>query len=123
MNKLEVFDPPMCCSSGVCGPRVDPVLPRFAADIAWLKERGVEVHRYNLSQQPHAFAANPEVARALEKGTEVLPIIAIDGRIVSTGGYPSRADLALHLGIAADIPVLAVNGKGSGGCAPGSGCC
>jgi len=21
--KLEVFDPPMCCSSGVCGPNVD----------------------------------------------------------------------------------------------------
>lgn len=27
--KIEVFDPPMCCSSGVCGPAVDPVFPRF----------------------------------------------------------------------------------------------
>jgi hypothetical protein len=31
MPHLDVFDPPLCCPAGVCGPRVDPVLPRFAA--------------------------------------------------------------------------------------------
>ena len=31
MTHLQVFDPPMCCSTGVCGPQVDPELPRFAA--------------------------------------------------------------------------------------------
>jgi len=39
--KIEVYDPPMCCSTGVCGPAIDPVLPRFAADLEWLKGRGV----------------------------------------------------------------------------------
>lgn len=30
MTKLQVFDPPMCCSSGVCGLQMDPFPPRFA---------------------------------------------------------------------------------------------
>jgi len=68
MKKLEVFDPPMCCSSGVCGPEVDPVLPRFAADLQWLAAQGVSVERYNLSQQPQAFVANPLVKAALREG-------------------------------------------------------
>ena len=67
MKKLEVFDPPMCCSSGVCGPEVDPVLPRFAADLQWLAGQGVSVERYNLSQQPQAFVANPLVKAALRE--------------------------------------------------------
>ena len=41
MTKLAVYDPPMCCSTGVCGPAVDPVLPRVAADLDWLKRQGV----------------------------------------------------------------------------------
>jgi len=57
-TKIEVYDPPMCCSSGVCGPRVDPVLPRFAGDLKWLQEQGIEVARHNLAQQPLAFANN-----------------------------------------------------------------
>ncbi len=50
--RVQIFDPSMCCSTGVCGPVVDPGLARFASDVKWLKEEGVEVERYNLSQQP-----------------------------------------------------------------------
>jgi len=57
-TKIEVYDPPMCCSSGVCGPSVAPALPRFAGDLKWLKAQGVEVARHNLAQQPLAFANN-----------------------------------------------------------------
>jgi len=31
--KIQVLDPPRCCSTGVCGPNVDPELVRFAADL------------------------------------------------------------------------------------------
>src|SRR5579883_1397331 len=48
-TSVLVYDPPMCCSTGACGPDVDPVLVRFAADLAWLQEQGVAVQRYNLS--------------------------------------------------------------------------
>ena len=30
MSKLEIFDPAMCCSTGVCGPSVDPELLRVS---------------------------------------------------------------------------------------------
>ena len=65
MSRLEVFDPPLCCSTGVCGPEVDPELPRFAGDLAWLSRSGVEVVRFNLAQQPEAFARNPLAIRVL----------------------------------------------------------
>ncbi len=113
--KLEVFDPAMCCSSGVCGPDVDPALVAFAADLKWLAERGVEVRRYNLGQEPQAFAANPAVVREMEAGIERLPVLVLDGRVIATGAYLSRDQLARKLGIAAPAA--------SGCCAPGSGCC
>jgi AhpD family alkylhydroperoxidase len=100
--KLQVYDPPLCCSSGVCGPAVDPVLPRFAADLEWLKEQGVEVARYNLAQQPGAFVANPAVQKALEEdGNEGLPLLVVGGAVVSRGAYPTREELAEHAGLGA----------------------
>lgn len=103
MKKLEVFDPPMCCSSGVCGPKVDPVLPRFAGDLEWIKTQGVHVMRYNLAQQPMMFAENATVKEALEKeDVGCLPLILVDGKIVSRSVYPAREALAalldIHLG-------------------------
>ncbi|MEX2621006.1 MAG: arsenic metallochaperone ArsD family protein, partial [Egibacteraceae bacterium] len=56
MVTVEVFDPAMCCSTGVCGPSVDPALARFASDLDWLGEQGAQVRRYNLGQEPGAFA-------------------------------------------------------------------
>ena len=89
MTKLAIYDPPMCCSTGVCGPAVDPVLPRITADLDWLKRQGVQVERYNLAQQPQAFASNPTVMAALrEHGNDCLPLILVDGRVVSRGTYP-----------------------------------
>jgi arsenite methyltransferase len=100
MKKLEVFDPPMCCSTGVCGPKVDPVLVRFSADLHWLVNQGIAVERYNLSQQPQAFAANAAVKAALsEHGNTCLPLILLDGAAVSRGSYPTRQELARMAGV------------------------
>jgi hypothetical protein len=98
--KLEVFDPPMCCSTGVCGAEIDPVLPRFAADLEWLKTQGVNVERYNLAQQPGVFVANESVKAALhEEGNGCRPLILVDGRIISRAAYPDRAALAGYVGV------------------------
>ncbi len=103
MKKVEIFDPPMCCSTGVCGPKVDPVLVRFAADLHWLANQKVAVERYNLAQQPQAFAASPVVKSALkDHGNECLPLILLDGAIVSEGSYPTREELARLAGVEAD---------------------
>ena len=105
MKKLEVFDPPMCCSTGVCGPNPDPVLPRFAADLQWLARQGVAVERHNLAQEPQAFAANETVKAALAKyGNDCLPLILVNEAIVSRGSYPARKELARLAGLPDEEP-------------------
>ena len=100
MPKLEVYDPPMCCSTGVCGPSVDKILVRFAADLDWLKRRGLYVERFNLSQRPDAFVKNPVVKEAMDSdGSSCLPLAVVDGREVARGRYPSREELAEYLGL------------------------
>lgn len=100
MTKIEIFDPPMCCSTGVCGPSVDPVLVRFSADLDWLKSKGITVERYNLAQQPGEFAANKEVRTALTlAGNACLPLIIVNGTVASRGAYPDRQALAAFAGL------------------------
>ena len=140
MANLQVFDPPMCCSTGVCGPKVDPKLTRFAADVNWLKSQGVRVERFNLAQEPGAFAKNPVVKEMLtQAGAGCLPLLLVDGDVVSQGVYPSREELTAFTGIAAQQPAgrtrtsffdqLTAGGRRSfpqdneGGCCGGSGCC
>jgi arsenite methyltransferase len=100
MIKLEVFDPAMCCSTGVCGPTVDPALPRFSADLEWLKSKGVQVRRYNLAQEVGAFVSNPTVKTILNsEGTKCLPLVLVDGVVVSQAIYPDRKVLAGFVGL------------------------
>lgn len=100
MHKLEVFDPPMCCSTGVCGPNVDPKLVRFAADLEWLKSKDIEINRTNLAQEPGAFVHNPSLKKALNAhGMKCLPLLVLDGQIISTGSYPSREELSRYTGV------------------------
>lgn len=66
MKTLTVFDPAMCCSTGVCGSDVDQVLVDFSADVQWLKGRGVQIERFNLAQQPMSFVQNEKVKSFLE---------------------------------------------------------
>lgn len=102
-----VFDPAMCCSTGVCGPSVDPQLARFSADLAWLAERGASVERFNLAQQPSAFVQHPVVSEALQtKGEAALPLILVDGVVKSTGTYASREQLAAWAGVAPPAPTI-----------------
>ena len=122
MTKLEVYDPAMCCSTGVCGPDVDSALVAFAADLNWVAEQGIAVQRYNLGTEPQAFAANPAVIKEMEAGMDRLPIIALDGHIIATGVYLSREQLAAKLGLAVK-PRLTVKSDGSSCCSPKSGCC
>ncbi len=93
MKTLAVFDPAISY--------FDPALVRFAADLKWIEKYGVIVSRHNFGKEPQAFAANPAVAKEMEAGMDRLPVIMVDGHIVSTGMYPSREQLAQKLGIAA----------------------
>lgn len=120
---VQVFDKPMCCSTGICGAQVDQTLVRFAGDLDWLRRQGVQVERFNLSQQPRDFADQPDVRAALQtKGVDALPIIRVDGRIVCQGTYPSRELLASWSHVAS-APEVALPVTAASCCQPGSGCC
>lgn len=116
---IRVFDPAMCCSTGVCGPSVDPELARFAADVEWLTRQGVSVERFNLSQQPAVFAATPAVKEALARGTEVLPLVLVGDRVAVEGAYPSRETLAALAGLV--VKKLEVAPAAGGCCGPSTG--
>ena len=118
--KLQVYDPPMCCSSGVCGPSVDTQLVRFSSDLNWLKTQNVEVERYNLSSHPGAFASQDSVKKALEaEGSECLPLILVNGSIVSKGVYPSREILMGFLDPESEGMASAKENAGTGLKVPG----
>ncbi len=98
--KIDIYDPAMCCSSGLCGPAIDPVLVKVNDAIMALKKQGVEVERFNLAQQPKNFIANKTVADLLQKnGKKVLPITFVNDQVFKTGEYPSYEDLCIALGI------------------------
>lgn len=133
--RVEIFDRPLCCETGVCGPEVDPVLPQFASDVDWLKSQGIEVARYNLAHQPMEFAnTRPVQQRLQEVGADVLPILLIEGDIVSEGYYPTRQALADWAGLhfepsqmdqsqLTSLPLLSDEADNEGGCCSGPGCC
>lgn len=117
MISVRVFDPAMCCSTGICGPSVEPRLARFAADLDWLRSQGVAVERFNLSQQPSAFADDAAVKSALEtKGEAGLPLVKVNGEVKSSGTYPSRDELAAWAGVVVPAPEL--NASVAGCCGP-----
>ncbi len=120
MTTLTVYDPPLCCSTGVCGADVDQRLVNFAADVDWLKSRGAEVRRINLSQEPMEFVSNPAIKALMDDaGSDGLPAIVVAGDVVSTARYPARGELAEWAGLSGapgnEVPVL-----GQEGCCGGS---
>ncbi len=95
MKTIQVYDPPMCCSTGLCGTEIDPALVSFAALLTQLGQKGVKVERYNLGQQPMAFVQNPTVKALLDKeGVEVLPLIFVDGEVRVKGRYLTDTERA-----------------------------
>lgn len=130
MQMIKVFESPLCCNTGVCGTDVDQRLVDFAADAAWLKERGGTVVRANLASDPAAFAADERAKEFMQvAGIEGLPLVVVGGTTVLTGRYPDRTELARYAGLVAhdDLGLIAAGaprgGTGADGCCAGGGCC
>ncbi len=139
-GSLKVYDPPMCCSTGVCGTNVSEELVEFAGMLKKVEAQGIEVHRFNLSQEPQAFAENKAVRETMaELGHEALPLVYVDDELAVSGRYPDPKELFDLLGIdetmdTADAGKKTIQGAGvisltdnvgssSGECCPGGGCC
>jgi len=110
MRSIQVFDPSLCCSTGVCGVDVDQQLVDFSVDADWAKRNGLTIERLNLSQQPLDFAQNAAVRGILERsGEEALPVVLVDGQVALTGRYPTRSELARWAGLPEPSKVVDVS--------------
>ncbi|MDF2879410.1 MAG: arsenical resistance operon transcriptional repressor ArsD, partial [Clostridia bacterium] len=83
MKKMIIFEPAMCCSTGVCGPGVDPELLRVSSILSNLKNKDIIVERYNLSSNPQIFVDNKVINEVLMKdGVDTLPVVVLEGEVV-----------------------------------------
>ena len=89
MHLIQIYDPALCCSTGVCGVEVDQSLVTFASDVEWAIRQGANVQRFNLAHEPQAFAEQSAVRDFLQRsGQGSLPLTLVDGEIVMAGRYP-----------------------------------
>ncbi|MDD3391990.1 MAG: arsenite efflux transporter metallochaperone ArsD [Bacilli bacterium] len=123
MKKMKIYEPAMCCSTGVCGVGVDSELLRISTVLNNLTKNGVIVDRYNLSTTPQEFVNNKKVSDFLNtKGVKRLPIIILDGEIVIEGRYPSNEEISELL----DVPMsnfTKVESSNNNSCCSGGRCC
>lgn len=118
MKKIEIFDPAMCCSTGVCGPSIDSDLMRIASLVNSLKEGGFDISRHGLSDEPQVFVSNKTISEILQKeGAEILPVTLIDGEVAKTKAYPTNEELSEWLNIRI---YTAPPNRGGGCCGGGS---
>lgn len=118
MKKIVIYDPAMCCSTGVCGPSVDKELLRVATVIETLKRKGADISRFNLSGQPNAFIENRLINDYLKQnGPEILPITLVDDQVAKTKSYPTNEEFTQWTGLKITIQ----HKKSSCGCK--GGCC
>lgn len=123
VGTVAVYDPAMCCPTGVCGPGVDPALLQVSRDLRWLQARGATVERYGLAQEPAAFTGSTRVAGLLQAfGEKALPATIVNGEVLVHGRYPTRDELLAALSPA---PSEESTERATDGacCEPGSGCC
>jgi hypothetical protein len=108
MVKIIIFEPAMCCSTGLCGPVVDLELLRISTVISNLGKNGVKVERYNLNSNPEAFVDNIVINEILNRdGVDVLPVTIVDDKVVKTKKYPTNDELLKFL----DVPESYIKGK------------
>ncbi len=106
MTTITVYDPAMCCSTGICGTDVDQRLVDLAADLDWLKAQGVHIQRFGLCREPAEFAANDTIRQIMQDSEgDDLPVFMVDGALKAQARYPGQAELAEWAGM--DAPMIA----------------
>ncbi|AKB68232.1 arsenite efflux transporter metallochaperone ArsD [Methanosarcina mazei] len=101
MVKMIIFDPAMCCPTGLCGPVINPELLRISTAINNLEKNGVKIERYSLANNPQAFVDNKTINEILNRdGVDALPVTIVDGKVVKTKKYPTNDELIKFL----DLP-------------------
>ena len=122
MSKMCIYEPALCCETGLCGVNVDPELLRISTVLNTLKNEGVEIERFNLNSAPMEFVKNNIVNQFLnDKGVEGLPVVTLDGEIVIEGRYPANDEILTLLKLPAEM--LLPKGATSCCCGDDDTCC
>jgi hypothetical protein len=96
--RVEIFDPPLCCPTGVCGPTIDQALLDVNEMILTLRGEGIRVERYQMASHPAAFLGNADVMRLVrERQMDALPITVVQGQVVKVGAFPTLAEVKSYL--------------------------
>ena len=123
MKKMIIFDPAMCCSTGVCGPSVNKELLRVSTVLNTLKNKGVLIERHNLTSNPQIFVDNKEINEILNtKGVESLPVTMVEGAVVKEGEYPTNIEICELLELPLSYLKVEIK-KPNKSCGCKSGCC
>ncbi|WP_066645979.1 MULTISPECIES: arsenite efflux transporter metallochaperone ArsD [Christensenella] len=116
MKKMQIFEPAMCCETGLCGVSIDPELLRISTVVNTLKGNGIDIERFNLNSAPMEFVTNEVINKYInEQGPEGLPAVLLDGEIIMTGKYPTNEEFTKLL----DLPeglLKELDKEESGGC-------
>lgn len=95
---VEIFDPPMCCSTGLCGPTVDQTLLTVSEMVMALQAEGIGVARYQMTSHPQKFTQNAAVMQLVRaQQLAALPITVVRGEVVKVGAYPEVAEIKTRL--------------------------
>lgn len=94
-NEVKIYDPALCCPTGLCGVNIDPELMRIAVVIESLKKKGILIERFNLRDNPQVYVDTKVVNDFIQKESiDNFPITTLNGVIVLTKSYPSNKQIS-----------------------------
>jgi hypothetical protein len=99
-KELTIFEGPLCCPTGVCGPTTDKDMIELNETLRRLNEeyKGLKITRASMSFNVALFMQTPLIRDLVkEKGVGILPVTVIDGNIVMKQGYPKFTELSKWL--------------------------
>lgn len=118
--KIEIFEPGMCCPTGLCGPSINTELMRISTVVNTLEKNNVKIKRYNLTSNTKEFIENKMINDLVkENGENILPVTIVGGKIQKKGAYPTNEEFIKWTG----VQIEQNKPKISNGCCGSGGCC
>jgi hypothetical protein len=98
--KIRIYEPGMCCPTGLCGPSINPEIMRITTVMNTLEKDNVDIKRFNLTSNPDEFVNNNIINNLLvNEGEEVFPVTLLNDEIVKKRNYPNNEELSNWTGI------------------------